>query len=588
MVLPNAMHGETPLSKHNDTPYAGRIFRVLFGALLLVLASTSIGRAASVDETAKGLAGLEAIPGVAAFSGKAFESYAKSVDSYWKRYLDKVQQPMAAWSEEKLPRVRQGAVFYPFSGPDFPTAYTLQPEADRYILISIQRAGNPVDISALKAEDGRKLIDQIGVVWAKFTQLGFFLTEDLDKNAAQPGVRLSPTLILMAFASRLGYSIEDLTPLQLAADGSDVMAADKAGKDWSSIRLTLKKDARTVILDYVRIDLSDENLRRNTLQRIFVETSAYRPTILKAASHLPQRPTFSIIRGAILKSAPFIFQDETGIEYDLLARNYLVQLYGRFKRPNNLFDAQRQKSLAAAYANDKRIEALPFRVGYKKEAGFAVQVAFRRDGDSVYANQLDPPVSVAAVTDKSPPKNPTHATMTVAVDNASVISTLGPAPMAQPSKTKLVANVVTAGPVASAASKLEALEKELGMRLEQYNVRERKLFLSAQSETPAYSGYLQEARKSLAARLGNLRSALSGTPGLIVTVLVQKDGLVRSTEIDRSSGKSDIDKQALALLLGTGRLAPLPSAITQEYDLLGIVLTYPEEGLPRIAGLGKK
>jgi len=99
--------------------------------------------------------------------------------------------------------------------------------------------------------------------------------------------------------------------------------------------------------------------------------------VLKAASHLPQDPEFTVLRDSILRNAPTVVQDETGIEYDMLAQQFAVRLYGRFTRPNSLFSAGLQGSLASAYRAGGA-KPLPFLFGYEKDAGPAVQVAVRR------------------------------------------------------------------------------------------------------------------------------------------------------------------------------------------------------------------
>jgi TonB family protein len=103
---------------------------------------------------------------------------------------------------------------------------------------------------------------------------------------------------------------------------------------------------------------------------------AANPTVIKAASHLPQRPRFAILREDRLAHAPSVWQDETGLDYALLAGAFDVRLYGDFSRANRLFAPGSQAALAAAYRN-AGAEPLPFRVGYEKRSGSTVQVAVR-------------------------------------------------------------------------------------------------------------------------------------------------------------------------------------------------------------------
>jgi hypothetical protein len=130
-------------------------------------------------------------------------------------------------------------------------------------------------------------------------------------------------------------------------------------------------------VDYVRLDLSDGWLEQVAVARKWVDRMAENPTLLKAASHHPQEPDFSIFRSSILRNAPTIVQDETGIEYGALAEFFTVRLYGRFTRPNPSFDRNFQRALAAAYRSAATVKSLPFRLGYEKNVGSALQVAIR-------------------------------------------------------------------------------------------------------------------------------------------------------------------------------------------------------------------
>ncbi len=319
------------------------------------------GVAASPDETARVLAGLVPAPG--------FEAHARAVSERWDDYERRIGRPMREWARAELGTAAGATVFYPFSGPDLPTVAQLHPEADRFVLVAAQPA---------RAPPGRLAPESLGAfrrAWERYARSGFFNTKDLDRD----GGGLGPAGLLMAFAARLGYEIVAVEPVRLAAGGADLALhpGDRAKPaTWDSVRFALARDGRAVRLDYVRLDLADANLAADRAARAWVERMAANPTVIKAASHLPQRPRFAILREAILAHSPSVWQDETGIDYALLAGAFSVQLYGDFSRPNRLFAPGSQAALAAAYRRGE-VQPLPFRVGYEKHAGSTVQVAVR-------------------------------------------------------------------------------------------------------------------------------------------------------------------------------------------------------------------
>jgi hypothetical protein len=152
------------------------------------------------------------------------------------------------------------------------------------------------------------------------------------------------------------------------------------------VRITLEREGRKVLLDYVRANLSDASLNANPAVHTWIESLAKQRTVLKAASHLLQGERFGIVRDALLTHAPSIVQDETGIEYTRLIKAFNVTLYGQFSKPHQLFNQDAQRALAQAYKSGTDIKPLPFRVSYQRlpEANLqvAVRAAMRREGAS--------------------------------------------------------------------------------------------------------------------------------------------------------------------------------------------------------------
>jgi hypothetical protein len=130
----------------------------------------------------------------------------------------------------------------------------------------------------------------------------------------------------------------------------------------------LSKNDRKVTLDYVSMDLSDGFLKSHVRESEWIRKSAKNPVLLKAASHLLPNPYFSVCRSAIVDSAPFLVQDETGLEYGDLKKMGTVSLYGRFKGVFHLFKQDSQRELAAAYLSAGQKTPLPFAFSYQKSA----------------------------------------------------------------------------------------------------------------------------------------------------------------------------------------------------------------------------
>lgn len=355
---------------------------VFAGAVLTGAAAHANASASALDRTARILAGIEAAtPAEIALPETTLQRYARSTSQRWQHYERSIGGPMRAWARAEIPAASDATIFYPFAGPDLPTVHGLYPLARRYVLVALQPAEAPLALQAAAPAEVAALFERFGRSWEQFSHLGFFRTPDLDANARQEGLRPGLTAVLMAFAARLGTNVVSVDPIRVNADGTDIEAHPGDRTDpltWRSVRMRLSAEGRSVVVDYVRADLSDAGFAKAPAARTWIEGMAAHRTLLKAASHLLQRPSFSVLRDAILARAPSVVQDETGIDYADLARVFDVTLYGNFTGPHRLFNPQAQRSLVLAYEAAKDVRPLPFRVSYQRQATSNLQVAVRQ------------------------------------------------------------------------------------------------------------------------------------------------------------------------------------------------------------------
>jgi hypothetical protein len=341
-------------------------------------AATSPGSAAGKEDVvqiARRLAGVEP-PGES--SGPAYGQYVIAVNDGWQAYTQSFGRPLTAWATRELPKDAGRTVLYPFSGPDLPSVLAIYPGASRVVMISDQYATKPFDPFALKEAEQARIVPQLGESWARFGRLGFFLTQELNK-AGQQKYYVSPSMVLMAFAVRLGYEVRSLSPTCVDANDLSIRPVESKSARWGSVRLELRKDGRDLIVDYVQQDLSNQGLRKHPETRALIESLAKGPVLLKAASHLPQQAGFSVVRNAVLASTPLLVQDETGLEYDAMAKSFNVKLYGVYVGAYRLFKEATNASLVRAYQERAQdVRPLDFKLGYDKDAGSAIQVGTRK------------------------------------------------------------------------------------------------------------------------------------------------------------------------------------------------------------------
>lgn len=338
----------------------------------------------SVAQTAKILAGTDVTPLAELDDRKRFATeYASMATEKWSRYQQKIATPLRDWAAKQLPSAAGETVYYPFAGPDLPTVHLLYPDAKRYVLIALQKGGRVPRLATGKPAVARLFFRVFSRGWKSFAHRGFFHTDHMNRDMNEDSFVEGVTPVLMGFAAGLGYEVLTVSPIRVNADGSDLEPhpGDKTKREtWDSVRLLLKRaDGTQVTVDYLHMDLSDGFLKKDEAHRSWVEMISKNKVVTKAASHLMQKPFFSIVKQAILEHATSIWQDETGIDYSELDKHFDTQLFGEFTRANKLWHENVQRSLSRAYAKRKDIQPLPFRVGYNKDSGSCVQYAVRRN-----------------------------------------------------------------------------------------------------------------------------------------------------------------------------------------------------------------
>jgi hypothetical protein len=267
------------------------------------------------------------------------------IQSSWLNYFKKMGKPMLTWSGTEVHSDAK-RVFYPFSGPDFTTLYQIYPQANHYVMSAQQRGERLVDLSQLSPSAASQTMEVLSSAWKSFGRDGFFVTEYLFKYISTNKVKIGATTLIASFAHLHQFSIQKIVPISIDSNGTiQELSEDQS---WDSVRFYLVKNNRPVILDYVRMDLSNDGMKDKPSQLAFFRESAKSPVLLKAASHLPQHKGFTMIRDEMLHNAPMVVQDETGLDYQPLNQQFNTVLYGSFVRAYKVFSTYNTE-LAKAY-----------------------------------------------------------------------------------------------------------------------------------------------------------------------------------------------------------------------------------------------
>ncbi|MGM0575371.1 MAG: hypothetical protein ACQEXJ_06545 [Myxococcota bacterium] len=359
--------------------------RLLHAALSLGLVASIAGpaRAASPlspSETARVLAGMS-VPEASldAVGRDRLGGFLERIATHWENFERRLGTPMRDWARDRLAYEEGDLVFYPFSGPDFATIHRFYPEADRYVMVAKQDAGRVPDLTAPEAPL-RDMMQVFDAATKHYGRSGFFKTRKLYERFDSHTAPIEGlTIVIAVMAEREGFDVTDVQPIRIGDDARiepHPGAPDDVGT-WSSVRLKLERraDDQQVLVDYVNLDLSDENLETDEAGRKWLERVSHARVVFKAASHLPQWRTFDVVAGIVRDRALSIVQDETGLEYSELTERFDTRLFGKLVRISEGFNPDYQPDMRRAYRKRDDIGPLPFRYGYWKDGDFALVIA---------------------------------------------------------------------------------------------------------------------------------------------------------------------------------------------------------------------
>ena len=332
---------------------------------------------AQLQEVATLLTGREPAAGlpIAIRDNLKWKIYTKEVENNWAEYTKKIGDPMVSWAKEHL-SMTTNTIFYPFSGPDFTTVYRLFPQAKRYVMVAMQHAGRPIDLGHHSPLITDQSLEQLTSAWQLYGTHGFFVTEYLERYYYASQGKIGASTFLTIFLKLQGFEIERVSPIKVGANGK-VEELPQDTKLWSSVRFNATKNGQPIVLDYLRIDLSNQGFQTAPETYKFIQHMSVNPTLFKAASHLPQNSNFNMIANAVLDNAPLVVQDETGLNYTSLSKNFDSKLFGKFTIAHKAFQNY-HGDLARAFAQRQDVQPLNFRFGYYKDGNYVLMVAQRK------------------------------------------------------------------------------------------------------------------------------------------------------------------------------------------------------------------
>ena len=327
--------------------------RFLLHLLMVLLAAPVFAQPASLDDTARFLAGIPVGGPLAPLThDPGWLDHARNLDSAWfkKDYFQ--IRPIREWMLANAPEAYSSTntAYYMFGGPDFLYANLFFPQAKTYILAGLEPVGQVPDLTRMDPAALRTDLNSLRDSMHTVLQTHYFITKDMRTELTR--ANLGGTLpILYVFLARLNCTVLETTYVKSPAEG---------------VKIKFTRDGSQQTLYYFKTDLSGG-------PSPFLKWCAGQGpglSLLKAASYLMHTEGFSGVRNFLLNNSRVIIQDDSGIPLKAFPKSWKIDFYGRYV-PHEEFLKYQQPDLAAIYNRQPPPPELGFAFGYhwQKERG---------------------------------------------------------------------------------------------------------------------------------------------------------------------------------------------------------------------------
>jgi len=301
------------------------------------------------------------------------------------RFVDKAVPFIARLKPAALPE----DVVYPFGGGDLASALVTYPEATEITTLSLEHAGDPTRLSALKPWQLQRSLGDFRAAIRGLLALHDSSSVNLQKM--QRGPLPGQVVFFLTALSVFEYEPVSLRYFRLEADGSihyygeaEIVAlaattARKKKATWentdhsiafSNMELTFRRAAGgpLVVHRHIAANLDDKHFAGSAIEKHLTGKGEV-AAMTKAASYLLWNGNFSLIRAYLSESAVFMVSDSTGIPPVHARKAGLSQVtYGKFTGAFLKANAQHGTAFVKMWSAQP-FRKVPFRYGYPDRVG---------------------------------------------------------------------------------------------------------------------------------------------------------------------------------------------------------------------------
>lgn len=345
-----------------------------------------------VNNLARFLAGKPVDQFASIQSSDYYKDYAKKASQQWSDLTAKTLNPIKQWCNTNIPQFHNdtSCLFYPFGGPDLVFAFTFFPNETDYVLLGLENPGSVTMPDRLTESETREYLDSLLYSYRYINKYGFFVASHMHDDFKNQTLNGTIHLILYTLAME-NCIITSYKDVYINDLGKITENDGNRKKHPYGYKITFTKDGdtKTRSITYLRMEASDPAMSGTFEFAYYINSYPEKICYLKSASYLLQNNEFTIMRKILLDQCDRILQDESGLAYARVIKDYDVNIFGTYTRPMNVFSYYKQEDLKNALAA-RNSKPLPFKIGYASQINESVLMACTRKGKYDYGHSQQP------------------------------------------------------------------------------------------------------------------------------------------------------------------------------------------------------
>lgn len=312
--------------------------------------------------------------------------HAEQMEGIWAQVEERHLTSMRAWANDQLLLAAPAApLYYPFSGPDLPSALQFFPTASSYVLVGLESPGKIPDLEGLTGEPLETELERLRGGLKNLAEAGYFVTKRMETDFVAS--RLDGVLpVLYSFLARAGFTPIAVEFIRLDRDGAVVPLETATDRSATAVRVRFEASAQEGAetdrsLYYFSRDLSNTAFTSSPSFAAFLRGLGAFSVYMKSASYLSHMDDFTAHTDFLVAHAGAVLQDDSGIPLSALpSSDWRLRFFGTYTRTLPTYREWFQEDLKAVYGQSG-ISPLPFAIGYHSKIGGSCLIWAERRGD---------------------------------------------------------------------------------------------------------------------------------------------------------------------------------------------------------------